>query len=275
MSKGKKITAGWEAEIFEWSDGTTPKILKLFFGQGAFQAKIERDITWVVHVNGGPAPKVFGDIVIIDGRSGFIMERIIGSDLDKQIRTRSFNKEFVNLIGTQLGKLHASIHRDCSIDLQRNRRQILASSIMQANGITQSEKKKTLRLLDDLPDGDRLCHCDFHFGNVVSGYGGQVVIDWGNAGMGNPLADVAQTQLLITTSWIGASFVDIVFSGLIRKLKTNLNRSYTEAYFSESEENPAGVNQWRTVVAAARLGDWLPGMQRRYLAKLVRGGLGH
>jgi hypothetical protein len=130
-----------------------------------------------------------------------------------------------------------------------------------------------IRILEELPEGDSLCHRDLHFANVISSDGRRVVIDWGNAGMGDPMADVARTQLLITSSWIGVSPIDVLLSVLVRRIKKRLERSYTEAYFPVSDRSPADVDKWRTAIAAARLGDGLPRSQEKHVVKLVREGL--
>src|SRR3546814_7594415 len=54
-----------------------------------------------------------------------------------------------------------------------------------------------LPILDALPDGDRLCHGDYHPGNVIETAGGPVVIDWPAVTRGHPDADYARTLLLL------------------------------------------------------------------------------
>ena len=43
-----------------------------------------------------------------------------------------------------------------------------------------------LEKLDALPDGDRLCHGDFHPGNILLGGDGPAVIDWTDAPAATP-----------------------------------------------------------------------------------------
>ncbi len=272
MSKGKRITKGWEAEIYEWLDSTTPKVLKLFYSYPESRVQIERDITLAIYEARGPAPAVFSDVIRVDGRFGFIMEYISGPDMDSQISSHPFNKNLIDMLGRQLGKLHATIHCERCINLQRNLKDITASSIKRANAITEKEKNLVLQSLDKLPDGDRVCHLDFHPGNVIYDNKNKVVIDWGNAAIGDPAADVARSQLLITTSWIGSSLLEILLSGFLYRFKANIRRSYTEGYFLESTVNFTDVDRWRTVIAAARLGEKLPRIQQKYIAKRVREG---
>ncbi len=46
-------------------------------------------------------------------------------------------------------------------------------------------------------DGDRVLHLDLHPGNVILTRRGPVVIDWCNAGAGDPAADVAMTMMTV------------------------------------------------------------------------------
>ncbi len=48
-----------------------------------------------------------------------------------------------------------------------------------------------------LPDGDQVCHGDFHPDNIMLTPAGPRVIDWNNATSGNPLADIAWTSLIL------------------------------------------------------------------------------
>jgi aminoglycoside phosphotransferase (APT) family kinase protein len=53
------------------------------------------------------------------------------------------------------------------------------------------------QVLDGLPDGDRLCHGDYHPGNVLQAAGRIAVIDWGAATRGAPETDHARALLLL------------------------------------------------------------------------------
>jgi thiamine kinase-like enzyme len=52
--------------------------------------------------------------------------------------------------------------------------------------------------------GDRLLHLDFHPENVILAPGGPVVIDWDNAAVGDPRADLAMTWIIMATSELDA-----------------------------------------------------------------------
>ena len=57
------------------------------------------------------------------------------------------------------------------------------------------QKGKLLALLDELPDGDALCHGDFHGGNILWDDGRYVIIDWVEVSTGCALGDACRTYL--------------------------------------------------------------------------------
>jgi aminoglycoside phosphotransferase (APT) family kinase protein len=64
-------------------------------------------------------------------------------------------------------------------------------------GLPPPLREHAVRVLDALPDGDRLCHGDYHPGNVLVAADRVGVIDWANAACGVPEADHARTVLLL------------------------------------------------------------------------------
>lgn len=54
--------------------------------------------------------------------------------------------------------------------------------------------------LTALGSGDRLLHLDLHPDNVMLSRAGPVVIDWTNAGVGDPAVDVALSWVILATS---------------------------------------------------------------------------
>src|SRR5258707_5475812 len=59
---------------------------------------------------------------------------------------------------------------------------------------------KLLDRLGQMPDGDRLCHGDFHPSNVMGKLGDASIIDWLEATRGEPVVDVCQSWLLMERS---------------------------------------------------------------------------
>jgi aminoglycoside phosphotransferase (APT) family kinase protein len=54
------------------------------------------------------------------------------------------------------------------------------------------------RILERLPDGEALCHGDFHPGQVTLSEGRAAVLDWNGAKRGDALFDYARTRVLLS-----------------------------------------------------------------------------
>jgi aminoglycoside phosphotransferase (APT) family kinase protein len=100
---------------------------------------------------------------------------------------------------------------------------------------------RILSVLDTLPDGETLCHLDFHPLNVILANEGPYIIDWTNCKSYHPLADVAMTSTLLQAAAVPL------------KLKEELNRAYLERYLELSSFNYASLIAWQIPIAAARL----------------------
>jgi Ser/Thr protein kinase RdoA (MazF antagonist) len=83
---------------------------------------------------------------------------------------------------------------EADVPAQRTR---LQRKINSADALSVSLKASLLKTLDTLPDGNRVCHGDFHPANVLMSGKDANIIDWIDAARGNPLADVARTTIIL------------------------------------------------------------------------------
>jgi aminoglycoside phosphotransferase (APT) family kinase protein len=84
------------------------------------------------------------------------------------------------------------------------------------------ERLHAIPPLEGLPtpfgDGDAIIHLDLHPDNVMLTAKGPVVIDWQNAGSGEPGADVAKTWLILATAQVSGGAARRLVSAAGRKL---------------------------------------------------------
>lgn len=272
MSVGRKIAEGREAEVFEWRSNEqgsdVPLVLKLFFPERTVKhAERELAISAAVKAVGAPVPAVFGEVVEHDGRFGIVYQRIIGRDMLEMVSSRPWR---TGSLGRSLGKIHAQLHMTKPAGLVRVK-DALEQKITEARELTDDEKSKVIELLVALPDGDRPYHGDLHPGNIIVREDSKpVIIDWVNAAVGDPLADVARTQLLLSVGWRAAP--QRITRLLGRWFAAWMLRAHAKSYFEESGADPAGVDRWRTVIAAARLSENIP-QETKTVVELVRSGL--
>jgi len=143
---------------------------------------------------GVAAPRVEA-LYTVGDRYALLMERIDGPDLLQSLFSAREDGERL-LQMERFAKTHQAllhIHApDAPDSKQRLRYQLLK------NGY----EALALRL-DSLPDGDALCHGDFHPGNVLLRAGQPVVIDFMTYGRGAAILDIARTYYLMANGMRG------------------------------------------------------------------------
>ena len=113
-------------------------------------------------------------------------------------------------------------------------------------------------MLAAMPAGDRLCHGDFHPGNIMVLKQGEMIIDWIDAAIGNPLADIARTTVIFLGA-IAAHQIKQPFMKFILHLFHDL---YIHNYFSIRPGGENQYRQWLPIVAAARLSENIPELEK-------------
>jgi Phosphotransferase enzyme family len=132
-------------------------------------------------------------------------------------------------------------------------RRVLATRIDDA-GLTPQLRGFALQVLDELPSGDRLCHGDYHPGNVLFAADRITVIDWAGAARGVPEADHARTLLLLR--WADPlPGTPRISRGLISAGRAIFTHGYRHIYAGRSNVPLRQVNQWLVVHVAARLSE--------------------
>lgn len=82
----------------------------------------------------------------------------------------------------------------------------MRDAVATAKSITVSDAAEELARLHErlhaitTADGRVLVHGDLHWKNVIEAAAGPVVIDWANAGSGDPALDTALTWIILATS---------------------------------------------------------------------------
>ncbi len=255
---GEPLAVGRTAEIYRWAPG---RVVKLYFDW--FQpedADLERRLARAVYAAGLPVPAT-GEIVHIAGRVGLIYQRCEGASMDLDLAQHPL-RLFAH--ARQLAELHAELHaRPMRADLPPLRRR-LAHKIRHANPLPGDLRAAALAALEALPDGDRLCHGDFHPGNILLSRPDPVIIDWIDAALGRPLADVARTSILALGS---AATQEKRYASLGVRL---LHAVYLRHYFKIRPGGRDEYRRWLPIVAAGRLSEgiielepWLVGQASR------------
>lgn len=257
------IALGRTAEVFA-IDGQC--ILKLFkSGLPEQQITTEYQISKQIYDTGISTPQPI-EIISYEGRKGIIYERITGETMLKVI---SSNPGSVEAEAARMARLHHEIH-SAPVTTQGLPKQIesLKSKIEEAPYLISEEKAKIIAELQTLREDTRICHGDFHPDNIIVN---QVcwVIDWMTGMIGNPAGDVARTMLLFKFGTMPDG-TPIHFVELFAQFRQYILERYLKEYISVSALELTEVNQWLIPVAAARLTEWIPELEKQQLADYIR-----
>jgi len=256
MSKRETIGLGRTAEILSRNENQVLKLLR--DGWSLSSAKWEENVARKIYETGLPVPAVFG-IVEVNGRHGIVYERVNGPSMLSLLIAKP---EKIEYFAAMFAKLHAQMHSIESAGLPPQR-QRLERKIHDAEPLPDNRKKTALRALRRLPEGNVVCHGDFHPDNILMSSRGPVIIDWSDATCGNPQADIARTLLLLKQ---GEPLQQADFG----KRKTSMRSSFIDAYLkSYTKTRPASLEEidlWRLPVAAARLSEGIKEEENRLLS---------
>jgi aminoglycoside phosphotransferase (APT) family kinase protein len=247
-SSAPRLGAGREAEILAWGDHLV--LRWLHDPEGRDRLEIEAAAMTVAAEGGVPVPTVY-DVIMVDGRPGLIMDRIDGEDLLTVLERQPWT--FARA-ASRLGRLQAQLHDISAPPVLPDLRRTLLDRIDAAPHLPPHLAAYARDLLAELPDGDRICHGDFHPGNVIAHADGEVLIDWSNAARGDPMGDLARTMLLVR---IGALPADTPrFTRAVTQFgRKLLLRAWLGSYRRVRTFDPSVIRRWETVGAAARLSE--------------------
>jgi len=251
---GKPIAIGGTAEVYDWEPGW---VLKLFFDRfDPGIANFEHRIAAAISTAGISIPTV-REIIRVNGREGLLYEYCDGHSMDADLKEHFFRGPGY---AYKMAELQAEIHAkplNAEIPSTHSR---LYQKIQDAKPLPANLRDAALNALERMPDGDRLCHGDFHPGNILLSNPKPVIIDWIDSSIGSPRADVARTSIMlrgsaaVESSWVLRHGIEI------------LHTLYLRRYF---QLRPGGFDEyrrWLPIVAAGRLTEGIPGQDSWLLA---------
>jgi uncharacterized protein (TIGR02172 family) len=242
----KPLARGRTADVYEWDDET---VLKLFHDWFDLEnVEYEFELARAVNASGVKSP-LAKEIVNMEGRNGLFYERVHGESMLATLMRKPWKvMDYARI----LARLHAQMHEcvfDATIPAQRKR---LENKINHTDALSTALKEALLKDLRSLPDGDRVCHGDFHPANVLISREGATVIDWIDSSRGNPLADVARTTIILRGAAVTSA------NRFLRFLIKTAHAMYLQEYFRLRPNGEDEYRRWLPIVAAARLSENIP-----------------
>jgi Ser/Thr protein kinase RdoA (MazF antagonist) len=236
---GRLLAAGNVAEVFEWGS----RVVKLYRSAGAKQTVFrEAGNHAAAEALGLPVPAVWS-VQQISGRWGIVFDRVRGSSFAEQMRGDPTTlPRYLEILAQLQARIHAhQAHQFGSLKVW------LATRIAGARLLDEPRKQLLLDRLADMPEGDRLCHGDFHPINVLGEASQPILIDWPDACRGDPAADVCRSYLLS------------------RLHAQDIAEPYIDAYGPMVNVQKGKILDWLPHVAAARLAEDAPDDLERLL----------
>ena len=235
---GRRLAAGNVAEIFEYGS----RVVKLYKSPDAKATAFrEAAIHAAVEAMGLPVPRLWS-VRRLEDRWGLVFDRVEHASFAEQMREQPAR---VAAYLEAMVRLQMRIHAQPAVHFAGLAAR-LAGNIAAAE-LEARRKRQLLEGLAELPDGERLCHGDFHPMNILGNIEQPVVIDWPDARRGDPAADVARSYLIMMLH------------------APQLATPYLDVYCQASGMVPQTVLDWMPYVAAARLAETVEGERDRLL----------
>lgn len=211
----KVLGVGNTATIYEWSDG---KVLKLFHEDYPTKT-VEKEFSNALAIKNLDFPKAKAyEIVTCGDRVGIVYDRVPGVSLLDLI----LQGGDVENCAKVMADLHKKILQyEISAGVP-DYKEFLRFHV-NVSEISEGEKEWAIRLLEGLPEGDTLCHGDFHPGNILMNGEIPTVIDFMNVCRGDYLFDVARTVFLVKYTPVSEDAID---QGADLRLKKTLSKLY-------------------------------------------------
>ncbi|CAH8706043.1 phosphotransferase [Paenibacillus thiaminolyticus] len=255
---GIKIGEGGCSEVFAWEDDS--KLVKVAKANTDIEAmRREFHNNQMAWEYGLPVARPY-ELVEIDGRPGIVYERIYGESIMerfvKQVlepaqtaRTTGIPEgENIRFTARALYEIHQA-----AIQLPSSQRSTMKYSIQSVDYLTLAEKEAVIGLMDGLPLKQQLCHGDPNPNNIlIRNDGKAVVIDWMNASIGNPEADLAEYMIMIRYAVLPSELPSSIaeFLDLMRDAIIDI---FMDEYTRLSGITYEDVYPWLVPVAAQKL----------------------
>jgi hypothetical protein len=210
------------------------------------------------------------EIVEVEGRRGIIFEWAGERDLMNAKLGNPFNltsgSHFMSTVHQEFLNREAPELPDIKEEALRMARNL-------PEGTIKPDQFEILeRYLDRLPDGNNICHMDFHPGNIMlnDGYNnGYQVIDWAEAVRGVPAADIAMTSLILSMAENspGTSLLLQIIIPIFRKAFEKSYRAHVTSHMKITGES---LQDWMLVTLIFRMYMWKLESERGLLTGMIQ-----
>jgi thiamine kinase-like enzyme len=266
VSQLQKVGSGRTATIFRYGEMQVVKLYKPTFPWKAIDEEFQIGLT--LNRFGFDISKTY-ELVDLNESKGILLDYIPGRSMLQNLASKPWT---VPSYSKKMAQLHFKMHQIKIISEYHNiaaLKESLADKISRVSLLTSREITSILSHLSNLKDGSSICHGDFHPDNIMISEDRLITLDWITARIGNPLADVARTWLLLTMGTLpdNKNTFEIFLAKHLRDL---FCRSYVQEYKMLSNFLTEEFEAWKLPVAAARLIENLSDHENKNLLKFIR-----
>ena len=195
-----------------------------------------------------PEPK---QIIYENNRKGIVFEKINGKPLLKIILSNSLKlKQMIKIFV----ELQTSIHKIILNNSKYTFISYLNESIVENNLINDDTKAFLFNYIKTLPEGNNLCHGDFHPENILVDNNNFYIIDWMTGMQGNIAADVARTEMIIKNAEVPGN-ISFVMKSIVRIFQNKLSTMYIKEYCKINKLTKQEIDIWKLPLYVARLNE--------------------
>jgi len=215
------IARGGQAEIYAYDNNKVLRVAKR--PQDYDRIRYEYSLYSQLATSSIDVPRVY-ELVEINGAPTIIMDRINGISMMEQIKRNPFG---AGEKAKELAKLHLKLINTSISGEITNTKKKAKYCIEYSEQIEPETKERIFEILGTLPNGNSLCHGDFHPGNILCQGKKRFIIDWSATSKGDYHADIAHTYILLRI----VPKAPHVNSG-VNYLQKMIGRSISSAYLS-------------------------------------------
>jgi aminoglycoside phosphotransferase (APT) family kinase protein len=189
---GDLVGRGAQAAVYARGD-IAVKVYNAGYAKG--DVFYEAAMLGFVEAAGLATPRAY-EVLEVSGHMCLTMSRVTGRSFDEVL---ALDLGRAGELMDDLVRLQMDIHAK-PIPLPVSLRHRLRERISYNGHLDSARRQALLALCDRMPDGDALCHGDFHGANILVEDGRYAVIDWIEVAKGNPLVDAAHSYTAIAIS---------------------------------------------------------------------------
>ena len=246
LEKCEKIGFGGNGAVYRVSED---EIVKVNYNPATYAAlDLELAKAKEAFLLGIPTAISFDLVDCGDGKRGVVYETIKSRTLGESIQSNpELMEELTERYVEQLNILHA-VHTDNPVfgNAKDNYRIQVENA---SKFLTEEEGKMLEQILDVLPEGDRLVHCDAHPKNIMIQNGDMLWIDMEGMATGHPIYDLISIAVIL--NGMRTDEMSLGICGMDNQTVLKFKDCFIRKYFKT--EDPEAVQRYSSMIDALRL----------------------